>query len=373
MIRKLKSIHRSQEGITGLETAIILIAFVVVAAVFAYTVLSAGLFSTQKGQEAVYSGLEETSSTLELRGSVVAYTTEIQIDDCENAWDDTVAGVTTSADTDRKEGSYSSKLVIASGFAGGLVSYYDTSTLMMPTADKIRLWIKADSDVAASVFDLNLCSDNAGAVSVEDLAIPALSANEWTLVELSLADPSACTAIESVALYDDGDAAGVVNVWLDDIEIVPYVNKVECTVTNALDGDAIDVTPPYVIDSDGNGNLAPSNLDNVIQIAFSDDNTFIAECAWTLSWVGKHSDDYLLEIDENAVITVWLVDYPYSSTNSMLYYDHGSDDSDPFIDDEEKLIGTNHTFTLEVKPPKGAVLPIERTTPGYLDTVMDLH
>jgi flagellin FlaB len=63
---------KHEKGITGLETAIILIAFVVVAAVFAYTVLSAGLFSTQKGQEAVYSGLKEAQSTLELKGSVIA-------------------------------------------------------------------------------------------------------------------------------------------------------------------------------------------------------------------------------------------------------------------------------------------------------------
>ena len=63
---------RSEQGITGLETAIILIAFVVVAAVFAYTVLSAGLFSTQKSQEAIYSGLEEAQSTLEIKGGVIA-------------------------------------------------------------------------------------------------------------------------------------------------------------------------------------------------------------------------------------------------------------------------------------------------------------
>ena len=72
MIRKLLKLHKGQKGITGLETAIILIAFVVVAAVFAYTVLSAGLFATQKSQEAVYSGLKEARSTLELRGGVIA-------------------------------------------------------------------------------------------------------------------------------------------------------------------------------------------------------------------------------------------------------------------------------------------------------------
>ncbi len=68
----LKKFLRREKGITGLETAIILIAFVVVAAVFAYTALSAGLFTTQKSQEAVYSGLKEAQSTMELRGSMIA-------------------------------------------------------------------------------------------------------------------------------------------------------------------------------------------------------------------------------------------------------------------------------------------------------------
>jgi len=72
MLGKIGRICRDNRGITGLETAIILIAFVVVAAVFAYTALSAGLFSTQKSQEAVYSGLEEAQSTVELKGAMIA-------------------------------------------------------------------------------------------------------------------------------------------------------------------------------------------------------------------------------------------------------------------------------------------------------------
>ncbi|MEE8471339.1 MAG: archaellin/type IV pilin N-terminal domain-containing protein [Dehalococcoidia bacterium] len=68
----LKTFRGEEKGITGLETAIILIAFVVIASVFAYTVLSAGIFSSQKGQEAVYAGLAEARSTMELKGSVVA-------------------------------------------------------------------------------------------------------------------------------------------------------------------------------------------------------------------------------------------------------------------------------------------------------------
>jgi flagellin FlaB len=55
-----------------LETAIILIAFVVVASVFAFTILSAGIFTTERGKEAVYAGLSEVRGTMEMKGSVIA-------------------------------------------------------------------------------------------------------------------------------------------------------------------------------------------------------------------------------------------------------------------------------------------------------------
>jgi flagellin FlaB len=67
----LSKMHRNERGITGLETAIILIAFVTVAAVLAYSVLSAGLFSAERGTETVYQGLEQAQSTMETKGSVL--------------------------------------------------------------------------------------------------------------------------------------------------------------------------------------------------------------------------------------------------------------------------------------------------------------
>ena len=62
-----------EKGITGLETAIILIAFVVVASVFAFTVLSTGIFASERSKETVFAGLEEAKSSIEPRGSVIAY------------------------------------------------------------------------------------------------------------------------------------------------------------------------------------------------------------------------------------------------------------------------------------------------------------
>ena len=67
----IKNLRGDQRGITGLETAIVLIAFVVVASVFAFAVLSTGLLSSEKSRETVLGGLEETSSTLSVRGDII--------------------------------------------------------------------------------------------------------------------------------------------------------------------------------------------------------------------------------------------------------------------------------------------------------------
>jgi len=69
--KSLTNLHRGQRGMTGLETAIILIAFVTVASVLAYSVLSAGIFSAERGKATVYQGLESAQATMEVQGSVL--------------------------------------------------------------------------------------------------------------------------------------------------------------------------------------------------------------------------------------------------------------------------------------------------------------
>jgi flagellin FlaB len=66
----MSSCKHNDEGFTGLEAAIVLIAFVVVAAVFSYVVLGAGFFTTQKAQETVHTSVQQASSTLEIVGNV---------------------------------------------------------------------------------------------------------------------------------------------------------------------------------------------------------------------------------------------------------------------------------------------------------------
>ncbi len=73
---QIKRFIRGQRGITGLETAIVLIAFVVVSSVFAFAALSTGLFSADKSKETIQSGLSTARGSLEMRGSVIAEDTD---------------------------------------------------------------------------------------------------------------------------------------------------------------------------------------------------------------------------------------------------------------------------------------------------------
>jgi len=61
---------KRDNAFTGLEAAIVLIAFVVVAAIFSYVMLGAGFFATQKAQEVTYAGVKQTTSNLIPDGTV---------------------------------------------------------------------------------------------------------------------------------------------------------------------------------------------------------------------------------------------------------------------------------------------------------------
>ena len=76
-MRQMRELMRrtfDDRGITGLETAIVLIAFVVVAAVFAFVVLSTGLFSAERSKETVFAGLAKTRGSMQITGSVLGTT-----------------------------------------------------------------------------------------------------------------------------------------------------------------------------------------------------------------------------------------------------------------------------------------------------------
>ncbi len=73
-----------EEGFTGLEAAIVLIAFVVVAAVFSYVALGAGFFTSQTAQSTIHTGVQQASSSFESVGSVYGIEDQNGICDPDN-------------------------------------------------------------------------------------------------------------------------------------------------------------------------------------------------------------------------------------------------------------------------------------------------
>ena len=67
-----KKLLGKQRGMTGLETAIILVAFVITAAAFAFVVLNMGFLTAEKAQSVISSGMREASSALLTDSGMIA-------------------------------------------------------------------------------------------------------------------------------------------------------------------------------------------------------------------------------------------------------------------------------------------------------------
>ena len=67
----MSKLVENEDAFTGLEAAIVLIAFIVVAAVFSYVMLGAGFFATGEAQRGGDTGVAQATSNLEVAGPVI--------------------------------------------------------------------------------------------------------------------------------------------------------------------------------------------------------------------------------------------------------------------------------------------------------------
>ncbi|MGQ9539167.1 MAG: archaellin/type IV pilin N-terminal domain-containing protein, partial [Candidatus Bathycorpusculaceae bacterium] len=70
----LKKLFKNRKGIVGVEAAIVLIAFLIIAAALSYVVINMGFYTTQKTKETMQTGLDESLTALQLDGVVTAKT-----------------------------------------------------------------------------------------------------------------------------------------------------------------------------------------------------------------------------------------------------------------------------------------------------------
>jgi flagellin-like protein len=347
----LGSFRRDQRGITGLETAIILIAFVVVASVFAYTVLSAGIFSSEKGKEAVHAGLEQARGSMELVGAVKATSiaaTAIDTLEIPGSWE-VSSNITIATDTsDYKQGSNAMDVTVALAFGSGLMAYEGGSAidLTSPQHYSLQLWIKAATATSDGDYEI-LLDDSAGCASpLETIDLPALAASTWKQVVIDLATPTADSAIICWGLNASADNGSNI-LTIDNLEAPKEVTSISFVVANALDGEPINLTT--TTDADSDGLLSDESTKNhVMTVIYADENQRTTDVKWTRTELGKGDGDALLEPGEKMQITVSTI-----AAAPM-----------PVADTQ---------FRLSLVREQGADMIIERTLPADLATQMDLN
>jgi len=203
------------------------------------------------------------------------------IEDCEDIWDEVDdVDVTETLDADVGDiqvGAGSASLVVAAGLAADDIMASEVIVAADLTGyQAIKLWIR--STVAAAAGDLDLLIDEAALCANPDiLNIPALVANTWTHVTLSLDAVAAAdrNAIISVGIRDDTDL-GVMTVHLDDIK------------ASTFDVTGIAISPSYADDT----TLVISTEDRVFRssnggVSFGEVSTTLLQTA-----IGTYTNGY---------------------------------------------------------------------------------
>ena len=147
--------------------------------------------------------------------------TSTRIHECGVTFDERTDGYfTQSLDTqDKRQGSQSLKLTIASGASAGDFITDSITSKDISKYDYIEMWVK--STVATSAGNLKLLLDDSASCAspIETLSLPALTADTWTYCRMALSSPELDTAIISIGFEYDSDLGACV-VWIDDIKAV---------------------------------------------------------------------------------------------------------------------------------------------------------
>ncbi|MDP6823770.1 MAG: hypothetical protein QF554_10830 [Dehalococcoidia bacterium] len=156
------------------------------------------------------------------------------------------------------------------------------------------------------------------------------------------------------------------------------IYKITLVVSNAVQGEPVNLTPPYTADGATIDPDPSSGAQYKMIVSYADENQILSDVPWSVSWPGYDNSDSLLDPGEKAEITVWLFDRDFAVTNAtdnsgIVLMDGGGAGGDGGFATTTNIIGVNDKWTIELKPESGATLNIERRMPGRLDSIMDLR
>jgi flagellin FlaB len=313
---------RDQRGITGLETAIVLIAF---------AALSTGLFSSDKSKETIHTGLSETRGSTEVRGSVQAEAT-LTTKSLTTVTAEAVGtgdGADTSFTLDNSAVLTNSETVYVAAVAKTRTTDY---TINFSTG--AITFTAAPANGAAVTADYQHGQDYVGAAvtSTTSMTLTNTPIIPGTGLTVYLDGTAKALGTDYAVDYDTGVVtftSGPGNGVRFDATYTYYqIDKISLNVANAAGGRPVDFTAGQTL------------------ITYRDNDTLVGNISdYILTRLGNSDSDNLLETNEMFQIQVDVS--AYGLTN-------------------------NDDFSIEVSPPKGAVVVTNRTIPASIDARMDL-
>jgi archaellin len=157
----------------------------------------------------------------------------------------------------------------------------------------------------------------------------------------------------------------------------PY--KFSFVISSAVgSSDPIDLTPPYTADDTGTDPDIVTGAAYRLTLNYSDINSLLSDIPWTVSFIGASNSDNLLDDEEKAQITGWILDRNTQTaigSNSSIAYMDGSGDGGGAggMTSSDTVLTISDRFTIEIIAEGGAVLAIERNLPDAFKDVMDLR
>ena len=137
------------------------------------------------------------------------------------------------------------------------------------------------------------------------------------------------------------------------------ISQICLTVSPTMRGNPIDFTPP--LPSPANNGRCDPDSQNMVVISYYDGNNKIDDLYWTLTKCGYSSNDNLLDANEMFQITVG---NPVASQNGGNLVDALA----------AHPLTVNSKFTIQVSSGgTGSTLVLERTTPAFIDPVLNLY
>ena len=322
MNRARKSLRRDKRGFTGLEAAIVLTAFIVVAAVFSYVVLNAGFFSTQKAKAVVHTGVEQVTTSCELAGNVIGY--GWKYNESLSSGNITLATFDTDGEIFHDKG----KLIDGT-------SITRLTAKIEGTAHNYTINVTTDQGTYNFTLDgpddeESITTNITGVLDITDINRFAGSASEGSIITV-YATVNGTYYWKASTQYDN---------YYDTTNLTAV--KLYLTLT---------------------ARQSPVDMDK-LTISYSDRYVYIEElpyCAginasrgnmtmgcwnYTTEDTPEAQDNSLLEAGEEVAILITLPGYGVTA---------------------------NEAFTIELKPTVGATIEIQRTAPGQIDKTMILY